>query len=264
MRPVEEAGSEAIVRWVPEPLSRCEARGLLLNKEAYPASIPQITRDVWVEQALAREAISATLDIARPGWRPGAAQVRPDLLPLCDTIVVAGGVLARAPRPGQVALIVLDSLQPIGITTLVLDKYGLAHALGSAARIKPLAAVEALDAGSLTNLGTVVAPIGEAETGDRVLEMNVTYENRSRLHIDVRQGDLEVLPLPVGQEAILEIYPRPGIDAGLGGKGQDGKRRVSGGLAGLIVDARGRPLRPSKDAEKRREQLQQWLWAAGG
>lgn len=264
MQPVGERNPEAVVRWVPEPLSRREARGLLINKEAYPASVPQVPRDLWVEQALAREAISETLAIARPGWRPGAAQVCRDLLPLCDTIVIAGGILARAPRAGQVVLIVLDSLQPIGITTLVLDRYGLAHALGNVARVKPLAAVEALDAGSLTNLGTVIAPIGEAEDGKAILEMDVTYENRSRLHVDVHQGDLEILPLPVGEEAILEIYPRPNIDAGLGGEGQGGKRRVSGGVAGLIIDARGRPLRPSRYPEKRREQMQQWLWAAGG
>jgi hypothetical protein len=51
---------------------------------------------------------------------------------------------------------VLDGLQPIGISTLVLDTYGLAPALGSVAAIKPLAAVEALDSGGFVNLATVV------------------------------------------------------------------------------------------------------------
>ncbi len=255
---------EAIVRWLPEPVSYGEARELLTNKEVHPASVPQTPRELRLEQALAREAISAALDIARPGWQPGAAQVCPDLLPVCDTIIIAGGVLAQAPRPGQVVLMVLDSLQPIGITTLVLDRYGLVQALGSAAMVNSLATVEVLDAGGLTNLGTVIAPVGDAETGDAVLQMTVTYEDRSQLHVEVRHGDLEVVPLPVGQEAILELSPRSDIDVGLGGEGGGGKRRVSGGIAGLIIDARGRPLRPPKDPGKRHEQMQQWLWAAGG
>ena len=255
---------ETLMRWLPEPLSYEEARGLLINKETHPTSIPQVERELWLEQAVAREAIRETLEIARPGWQPGYAQVYSDLLPVCDTIVISGGTLAKAPRPGQAALVLLDALQPIGISTLVIDAYGLAPALGSVASIKPVAAVEALDAGGLINLGTVVAPVGEAKPGDSVLEMKVSYDNGSELEIEVCYGDLEVLPLPVGQEAVLELSPRRGFEVGVGVKGNGGKRRVSGGLAGLIIDARGRPLHLPLDPEQRREQIQRWLRGAGG
>jgi hypothetical protein len=184
-------------------------------------------------------------------------------MPLCDTIVIGGAVLARAPRPGQAALVLLDALQPIGVSTLVLDAYGLAPALGNVATIKPVAAVEALDAGGLTNLGTVVAPVGEAKPGDTILKMKVAYNNESELDVEVRYGDIEILPLPLGQEAVLELSPRRGFDVGLG-RGKGGKRRVSGGLAGLIIDARGRPLRLPTEPEQRHEQMRQWLSDTGG
>jgi len=262
---LQKRGAESITRWLPEQMSDDEARELLINKEARPTSIPQVRRELWLEQALAREAIRETLEVARPGWKPGAAWPYPHLLPLCDTIVISGGVLAHAPHPGQAALIVLDGLQPSGITTLVLDKHGLAPLLGSAAAIKPLAAVEALDGGCFVNLATVITPVeGQARRGDIILKLRVTYDDGSAFSVEVRYGELEVLPLMLGQQATLELRPLRRFDVGLGGPGKGGKRQVNGGLAGLIIDARGRPLRVSRNLARRQAQMQQWRWDVGG
>jgi hypothetical protein len=261
-----EEQNAMITRWLPEEMSVEEARGLLINKELHPASIPQVPREVWLEQAVAREAIRTTLEIGRPGWNPGNAQSYPHLLPFSDTIIISGSALARAPHPGQTALVILDGLQPVGITTLVLDTQGLASALGSVAGVKPLAAVEALDSGGLVNLATVVTPIGQARRGDVILRVQVKHEDGGSFGVEVRYGDLEVLPLPLGQQAILELEPARNhrFDVGLGGPGKGGKRRVSGGLVGLIIDARGRPLRLSSYPDRQRTQMQQWLWSVGG
>jgi hypothetical protein len=260
-----ERGAETVTRWMPEPLSGDEVRGMLINKEMRPFSIPQEPRELRLQQAMAREAIRRTLEIARPGWTPGAVQRQhPHLLPLCDTIIVSGGALAHAPYPGQVVLIVLDGLQPIGISTLVLDAYGLAPALGRVAAVKPLAAVEALDSGALVNLATVVTPVGHARRGDIILKVQVTYDDGGKFGVEVGYGDLEVLPLPPGRQAVLDLRPLRRFDVGLGGPGKAGKRRVSGGLAGLIIDGRGRPLRLPDEPEQRQSQIRQWLRDVGG
>ncbi len=264
---VQERGVESITRWLPDPMSEEEVLGILFNKEMRPVSVYQETRELHLEQALAREAIRATLAIARPGWEAETVQPYPQFLPLCDTIIVGGGTLAHAPRPSQVALVVLDALEPIGVTTLVLDLHGMMPILGNVAAIKPLATVETLDSGSLVNLATVVTPVGgQARRGDVILKVKVTYDDGSALNIDVEYGNLEVLPLPPGQQAELELSPvrRYGFDVCLGGPGKSGKRQVSGGLAGLIIDARGRPLRLSRDPERRQNQMRQWLWDVGG
>ena len=265
-RLLQEQGFETLARWIPEPLTEDEMHGLLINKELHPVSIPQEPGGVWLEQALAREAIRGALEVARPGWRPGAAQPYPHLMPLCDTIIVSGGALVNTPRPGQIALTVLDALQPIGVSTLVLDKYGLASALGSVAAVKPLAAVEALDSGGFVNLATVVSPVGRARPGDTILRVKITYDDGSGFSVEVQYGNIEVLPLLPGQQAVLELRPtgRHRFDVGLGGPGKGGKRRVNGGIAGLIIDARGRPLRLASDPEERQVQTRQWLWDVGG
>lgn len=264
-RLLEEEGFEALARWMPDSMPYDELQALLITKRMHPASIPALNRELWVEQAVACASIRSTLETARPGWKPSAAQPYPDLTPLCDTILVSGSALSQAPQPGQVALVVLNAVEPIGVSTLVLDTYGLAPALGNVAALKPLAAVEALDAGGFTNLATIVAPVGgKAKPGDTVLQVSVSYADGSELEVEVGYGSLEVLPLPLGQEAVLELHPRRGFDVGLGGRGKAGKRRVSGGLAGLIIDARGRPLPTSYEPEKQAERMQQWLYDVGG
>ena len=94
--------------------------------------------------------------------------------------------------------------------------------------------------------------------------MQVTYDDESTVGVEVCYGDLEVLPLLPGQQAVLKLQPRRHFDVGFGGPGKGGKRRVNGGLVGLIIDARGRPLRLSREPERRQTQMQKWLWDVGG
>ncbi|NLE43398.1 MAG: hypothetical protein GX620_01650 [Chloroflexi bacterium] len=261
---LESRGFDAISRWVPVPVSEADVRGFCINREIHPATIPQDPLELWLELALAREAVGMALEEARPSGRSaergasGVRQMRP-----CDTILLSGGVLAHAARPGQAVLVVLDALQPVGISTMVVDAHGLAPALGNVVSIKPLAAVETLDHDGFVNLATVVTPIGEARHGDTVLKVRVTYDDGSSFGVEVRYGDLEVLPLLPGHQADLELKPLRRFDAGFG-PGKSGKRRVNGGEVGLVIDARGRPLVLPTDAKKRQETMQRWLWDVGG
>jgi len=262
---VEDAGLDAIAAWVPEAVPRHQLRALMIDKRIHPTSVPQTENELHLEHAIACATVRRTIELARPGWRVSTARFRPDLMPLCDTILLSGASLTRAPHPGQAALLVLNAVQPVGVSTLVMDRYGLAPALGSVAAVKPLAAVEALDAGGFTNLATVVAPVGEdAGPGDIIIGVNISYDDGSELDVEVPYGEIEVLPLPLGQEAILELQPRRGFDVGLGKPGKGGKRRVSGGLAGIIVDARGRPLPTLADHDDMYERMQKWLYHIGG
>jgi len=254
----------AVTRWVPSAMDVDRARGILINREARPWTVPGEPEELWLEQAVAREAIRASLEAARPSWRPGRAQPYSHLCPMFDPILLSGGVLGSAPRPGQAALMALDAIEPIGVTTLLLDVHGLAPVLGGVGRLKPLATVETLDNGGIVNLATVVAPVGTARKGDVVLRVRIRYEEGGTLDLEVPYGSLEVLPLPPGQEAVLELRPRGRFDVGLGGPGKGGRRRVRGGLVGLIIDARGRPLRLAATPQEREAQVQQWLWDVGG
>jgi hypothetical protein len=159
---------------------------------------------------------------------------------------------------------VLDAVQPRGISKLLLDAYRLLGPLWSIAAVDPLTVAECLSTGGLVDLATVVAPAGKARPGETVLEARVTYEGGAALDVEVRLGDLEVLPLGPLQRAVLDLHPRRGIDVGMGGPGKGGEREVTGGLAGLIIDARGRPLMMASGREDRARQARQWLSDVGG
>jgi hypothetical protein len=255
------------MRWLPFDIKPGEVEAVITEKELHPASLPQDSRELLLEQAIAREALRATLASARTGWPAELSGPRPPLMPWhLDPIIGAGSILGRAPRPGQAALMLLDALEPIGVTTLMLDPFGLMPALGACALVQPLATVQALGAGGLVTLGTVVTPVGRAKPGTIVLKLRMKYENGGDLTVEVTAGSLEVLPLPSGQKARLNLWPSRGIDVGRGGPGRGGGSiDVMGGSVGLIIDARGRPLASALpfDPGKRQERVQQWLWDMG-
>jgi hypothetical protein len=92
--------------------------------------------------------------------------------------------------------------------------------------------------------------------------MNVDDGNETS--VLVKQGTMEILPLPVGQSANLKLTPLHRFDIGMGGPGRGGGLRVVGGALGVVIDARGRPLRLAKDPVSRREAFHKWRWKLGG
>ena len=261
---LQARGVEAITRWLPFEVKPGEIETVITEQELYPASVPQESRELLIQQAIAREALRAALASARAGWPAELSGPYPSLLPYLEPVIGSGSILGRAPRPGQAALMLLDAVEPIGVTTLALDTCGLMPALGACALAQPLATVQALGAGGLVTLGTVIAPVGRARMGETILGLRIKYQNGGDLEVEVTAGSLEVLPLPPGQKATLKLEPRRNIDVGRGGPGKGGgKVEVQGGLVGLVVDARGRPLLLPSEAGKRRERVQQWLWDMG-
>jgi hypothetical protein len=237
---------------------------MLYNTELQPATIPQTPRELWVELAIVREMLRSTLSIAWPTWDIGQSAMQDtNVMPRTDPILISGGGIVSSPRPGQTLLAILDGLQPVGISTLLLDSSRAAPAIGAVATIKPLAAASALESGALVSLGTVISPVGQAKPGEVVMRMRITYDGGGDLNVDAHCGEIEVWPLLDGQRATLEIHPGRRIDIGMG-PGQSGKVEVLGGLVGLVVDARGRPINVPTNPDQRRRTLNRWIWDVGG
>lgn len=216
-----------------------------------------------MEQAVAREILRLAMAEVAPQWSQTKSCLYPGLLPRLHLIVGGGGVLAQVPHYGQAALVLLDALQPVGVCGLALDVTRLLAPLGAVAMANPAAAAEVIERDALLNLGTVVAPVGAGHEGDVVLRFKIEYEDGRSLEVEVLYGSLEVIPLPTGQTANLELRPTRRFDVGLGTRGQAGTTRVEGGVVGIIIDARGRPLPIAADPEQQQEKIQRWLWDMG-
>jgi hypothetical protein len=238
-------------------------RDYLFQKSLYPSSIAATEEDQSLAQAVARQALHLAIQTARRDF-PRAPQFRrAGLMPDFEPIIASGAALADAPTPAHGLLLLLDAIQPVGISTIILDRRNLLPLLGAAAEFNSILPVQVLESGAFQSLGTVVSIVGSAGEGAPAARARLVYENGAEARADVRSGNLELLPLPQGQAARLSVHPRRGSDVGFG-PGRGGTITVSGGTMGVVFDGRGRPLVLPRDSGRRRELLQKWLWMVGG
>jgi hypothetical protein len=262
-RLLELTSIESVQRWLPFEADPVEILNMVHNKALRYQTLPQTRQDLLLEQALARELLRLTMADIVPQLPQGTSHTYRGLPPKFHLVVGRGGVLANTPNYGQAALILLDALQPVGVTGLALDNTGLLAPLGAVATVNHLMATEVMERDALLNLGTVVAPVGTAREGEIALTFRIEYEDARTLEVEVNYGSLEVIPLPPGQTATLELRPTRRFDVGLGSKGQAGATKVEGGVIGIIIDARGRPLPIDEDPEDQQARVQRWLWDMG-
>lgn len=245
---------EQIGRWLPFETSEAEVLDFIQNKSLHPQTIPMIERELYMEQAAAREMLRCVIDTH--GWHE-------DRPMSCGFLLARGGVFSGAGRWGQVALLLLDALQPTGIFPIALDSYGIVPALGAIAGEEPMAVVQALENDALMHLGWVVAPSGRGSFGQKALKITLEAAGSKKLEVDVAYGALELLPLAPGQQAKLTIRPGRRFDVGFG-SGVATTVSLHGGQLGVIIDARGRPLEMDRRRTERTQLVEKWFKDVGG
>jgi hypothetical protein len=189
--------------------------------------------------------------------------IKAGLSPLFEPILASGGALANAPSLGQSLLILLDALQPVGVTTVILDQNNLLSLLGAASSRNNLLPVQVLESGAFMSVGTVVSPVITTNYGSLILRARLQYEDGTEARAELKYGALEILPLQAGQAARLTLQPGARVDLGFG-PGRGGTIPVSGGALGVVFDGRGRPLDLPDDAGRRRDLIKKWNWTLGG
>jgi hypothetical protein len=253
---LQRVGLQRIIRWLPFDLSEEEVRQFVLNRMLHPQVVPTSLRDLQLSHAFAREALILTVEAARQNnfaWLDA------------DLILATGAILARVPKYGQAALMLLDALQPKGVTSLALDRTMLISQLGAVATVAPVAAVQVNENDAVTHrLGTCVIPFGTLPPGEIALRVGIEYTSGRQVMVDVVSGSIEVIPLQINEQALLSLFPAPSVDVGLGpGERARAAEEIDGGLVGLIIDARGRPLELSGNDKERQARLLQWMQAIG-
>jgi hypothetical protein len=248
-----------IQRWLAIEISDAELLDTMHNKAIFPSSLPTGPTELAIEQALACQAVYLAVRQAMLNYPAELPRTAPDFLPFFEPIIATGSVFTRAPARGQALLMLLNALQPTGITTLALDRNNLAGVLGAAAAVAPLLTIQSLDSTNFLNLCTVISPVGRAPLGAPILRIRMEYGDRHETNLEIKYGSLEMIKLPAGQTGTLYLTPLHRFDVGLGGPGRGGSLKVVGGALGVVIDARGRPLRLSGDPGRRRELHKKWL-----
>ena len=268
-----EAGIENVMRWVPFDLEERDLRNRIKNKMIRPTTIPQTLQELIIEQAIAREALrlafehhkslavglkgvqqERTISDAFSQSRTGASLV--DMMGL-DMLVGSGGILSHAPRRHQAALMSIDAFQPEGITRLAVDSIFMMPQLGVLSTLHEKAATEVFNKDCLIHLGTCIAPTGTGKPGAPCMQVSADLPNGEHREVSLSVGEMYLLKAAVGESARLKISPHKGFDVGAG-PGKSLTVSVDGGVVGLILDARGRPIALPENKSERVRKLQEW------
>jgi len=268
-----EAGLENILRWAPFEIDEEDLGNRVKNKMIRPTTIPQTLEDLKIEHAIAREALRLAFEQHRAlavGLK-GIQQERSisdafdqtatgqSLVDMqqCNLIVGSGGVLSHAPRRHQSMMMMMDAYQPVGVTALAVDSIFMMPHLGVLSTVKEKAATDVFVRDCLIYLGTCVAPLGTGGSRGSCVEYALTLPGGQVIEESLSFGELRVHPLDVGQEALLEATPARSFDLG-GGRGKTVRAKVVGGVVGVVMDARGRPLALAEDPGERVRQITAW------
>jgi uncharacterized protein (TIGR01319 family) len=268
-----EAGIDNIRRWLPFPSDEGYVRNQLRNKMIRPTTIPQTLSDLYIEQAVSREAlrlaflhhkslarelkgVQQTRTIGEALSQEGTGKSLVRMIDL-DMIVGSGGVLSHAPKREQAALMMLDAYQPEGHTMLAVDSIFMMPQLGILSTVMPEAASQVFERDCLIKLGSTIVPMGVGKEGQTACTVTIDGEV-----IEVPFGSIKLLPVGPGEKKTVEVIPGKGLDVGAG-KNKPHTMEVEGGVVGIVIDGRGRPLQIPADEALRVRKQGEWLQAFG-
>jgi len=275
-----EAGIPRIKRWLPFKMDEGDLRNRIRNKMIRPTTIPQTIEELLIEQAISREALALAFEhhkslatelkgIQRAGtmdrWVEQQLGSNISLIRMMELglLIGSGGVLSHAPRRVQAALMLIDAFEPEGITRLAVDSIFMMPQLGVLASVNPEASAQVFERDCLIRLGTVISPVGPDPSGRRVPELvrvEGTLPGGETFDVSIAYGEMKRIPVPEEATVAITVIPARGYDVGAG-PGRGVKTEIEGGVCGLILDGRGRPLALPEDEAERNEKLVEWFRA---
>jgi hypothetical protein len=134
--------------------------------------------------------------------------------------------------------------------------------LGVLSTVHPKAALEIFEKDCLVPLGTCVAPRGVVERGKELFNIELTMPDGSVKRESLNMGEIRLVKLGPELEVEARITPREKCDVGAG-PGHSLTTKIRGGAAGIILDARGRPLQLPSDRAEMKKTLTNWLDSLG-
>jgi uncharacterized protein (TIGR01319 family) len=270
---MKEAGLPNIIRWIPFNLDEEDVASRLMNKMIRPTTIPQTLEDLIVEHSVAREALRLGLNhhktiatrlkgvqIQRTISDVFEQEVEETYIKMMDIDIIAGtgGLLSHAPRRIQSMFILTDAWQPEGITKIFQDSVFMMPHLGVLSTVYRDAAWNIFDKDCLLRLGTVIAPSGIAELGQPAMKVEIQMPDGQDAIEELNFGEIKRVNLSERGEAKAVISPSRGFDVGEG-SGRRLECTLSGGIAGVLLDARGRPIFLPDENEERKKLLLEWF-----
>jgi len=272
-----ETGLPNIARWLPFTMDEGDLRNRIRNKMIRPTTVPQTLEELLIEQGISREALRLafvhhkTLATGLKGVHRGGTfdrfMVTTGAVSLIDMmrlglLIGSGGVLSHAPRRMQAGLMLIDGFEPTGITRLAVDSIFMMPQLGVLATVHPAASSQVFDRDCLIRLGSVIAPLGQSASKNpiEIARIKGLLPDGRVIDEGILHGQMKRILIPENVKAKVTIQPAHGFDVG-SGPNHRVETEVEGGVCGLIIDGRGRPLVLPEDPAVRTGKLLEWFRA---
>ncbi len=258
---VKEAGIDNVQRWLPAMLDERTVRNIIGNMMIKPSQRLSI-EEKQIQSAVAREAIRLGVD----GHKAIASRLKgvvtertlsemfdqalePTLINMMKTDVLIGKGDAFSSQTLEDSLmILLDSLQPEGVTEIYLDPDNLAAPFGHLVGHDREDALRLFSEQGLQFIGTCIAPSGELKDGQDALKIEFLNSRGVKASHILSYGEITVLPMKEQETIEINFIPNK-LDIGAG-KGKTLKQSVTAGKLGIIFDTRGRPMKKYRQPVK--------------
>lgn len=269
-----EAGISNVLRWLPFEMGELELRNHLRNLSLRPYSPPVTEQELMVEHAVAREIIRLSIeqhkasvvglrgvrrerDISNVFDQKGSQETLFD--PMSLSLVIGSGTPFRlATRHSQILAVMLDAIQPRGVTQFAVDEHFTAPHLGMLSTLNRAGALDVFMQDGLLHLGAAINPLGDGNPGESCVAVKLSGGNGVEHSQTYSYGELHHLALPEGQYN-AQITPASGFDVGMG-KGKPRSCKIVSGICGIVIDTRDlKALNSPQVSPGRRKQMLLWL-----
>lgn len=254
-RYISEINIKEIANWLPKNIELEEINNYIWEKSLRPNTIPIEKDDYLLDIGVVKNLLAKNyskfknqFSISSDYW---------------TQIVINGDYLSNFENPNEILLIVLDTIQPKGITNLFFDQHGILPVLGSIAIDNPILPIQLLEGPSISLLAKVFSIQSKAKFGTPILKLRMEYKDGTYQEEEILKGTITKIALSAGQVVKIFFDPLANIDLNQFGKNINKGLIVQGGLCGLIFDARGRPIRLSKNNSERFDQISIWRKSMG-
>ncbi len=266
---LSEAGIDNVSRWLDQDINNEDLTNRIANKMIRPTTIPQTLDELKIEQAIAREALRLSFiqhkkfavslkgvqqerTISDTFEQKSSGESLVNLNEL-DLIVGSGGVISHAPRREQAFRMLVDSFLPEDITQVAVDSIFMMPQLGVLSSIHEAAAVEVFNKDCLVRLGTCIAPVGNYNNIDTVLDYEIKLPNEL-IKGQLKYGEIKIIKCPYKLfHCKLSIHNNLKIN-----EKSEFDSKVYGGEIGIMLDGRGRPFTLDVKTGNRKKFIENW------
>ncbi|MCL5004024.1 MAG: hypothetical protein M1352_02005 [Patescibacteria group bacterium] len=236
--PASFESSEAL-KWLPFKSTLTELENYLENRRIYSHVLPIFPRDLYFEQAIAREKVIQF-------FNKYALEA-----PL--EITLSGGIFCASPYPSQSLLLLMDSLSGnFKKIDVYMDKTGFSV---------PLGLLRMFETEVFEKAAPLFVPefLGSFLRFDREVTLSISLGLSKPLLVKVERGRIFNFPLSPGETAKVSVSAR-----GL----KDESFDLTGGSLGAVFDGRERDLENGQlvlpnDAKTRQNELKEWERSLG-